>query len=211
MSNDWEVLEMFHDKKEPIIFNNKIQAYGDLRESMRKFNLAILNNHAESNSIAWIEGINAELLKLQPLFDKIREHNPWSSFLEVFGDAKTLAHVKQRDLKDDWGYDFKKIQEWKELHYGELQRDGLPPLEADFFVEYKRSPYGVWKEKYDDYIYPGPPGNNSFDFAGNGSEDDPRWKDTVSRFRDKKTVCRCHPSSLNQERHRHWLNTDEYM
>jgi hypothetical protein len=110
MSNDWEVLEMLHDKKKPIILNGEIQAYGNLRESMRKINLAILENHPESNDLAWVQDRNAELVELQPLFAKIREHNPWSSFRTVFKDAIALTHVRQRDIKKDWGYDVKEIQ-----------------------------------------------------------------------------------------------------
>lgn len=110
MSNDWEVLQAFDKDKEPIIMNREVQSYGTLRESMRRINLAILENYPESYNLAWVEDREAELEKLQSLFDRIAADNPWSTFVTVFRDAETLTYVRKRDLKDDWGYDFKAIQ-----------------------------------------------------------------------------------------------------
>jgi hypothetical protein len=80
-------------------------------------------------------------------------------------------------------------------------------LTAKFLVEYKRNPYGFWWAECAEAIFPGSPDMKSLDLVGFVSEDDPKWQDTVKRFRGG-TFCHCHLGYQNPELHRYWGNFD---
>lgn len=215
MSNDWETLQAFDTDKKPIIMNGAVQSYGTLRESLRRINLTILENCAESSDLAWIEAREAELKNVESIFDRIREDNPWSSFISVFRDAESLTYVRKRDIKGDWGYDVNAIQfvsfplalnrcgsdldrQWTDLHYGEITKLRPPSTIVKFWFMYWRNPYGKWIQTFFSTTDPGQP--LYVDFVGNGYDYDEKWKDTVSRFKGE-TICHCHEDHLQPDYH----------